>query len=205
MNPTILNGGAIAREPGRAGHAWTYLQYLLGFRRLGFDVLFVDWLEATPDASCVAYLRDVMERVGLGDRWSLLHDGEAAGIARRDLLDRAQGAVLLNFMGYVVDEDVLDAAAKRVFLDIDPGVGQMWRALGLADIFAGHDVFVTIGERIVEADCVVPTCGLDWRTSRQPIVLDEWPLANGGGRRFTSVGAWRGPFAPIEYRGETCG
>jgi hypothetical protein len=206
VSDTIVVGGAIARQPGRAGHAWMYLQYLLGFRRLGFEVLFVDWLESPPDCAGVEYLRAVMDQFGLADRWTLLCEGDAIGMPLRELLDRATGAVcLLNFMGYVVDEDVLAAPDKRVLLDIDPGVGQMWHELGMADIFAGHDVHVTIGERIRAPDCSIPACGIDWVTSRQPVVLDEWPRTNGGGRRFTSVGAWRGPFAPIEFQGETYG
>ena len=82
----------------------------------------------------------------------------------------------------------------------------MWRELGLHDPFAGHDAFVTIGERIGQPDCAIPTCGLDWITTPQPVVLEHWP-ASGGDRaaRFTSVASWRGPFGPIEYEGETYG
>src|SRR5438105_3890323 len=40
--------GSLAQRPGRGGHAWVFLQYLLGFRRLGWDVLFLD--EIQPDA-----------------------------------------------------------------------------------------------------------------------------------------------------------
>ena len=67
-------------------------------------------------------------------------------------------------MGYVRDPAVLEAAPVRIFLDIDPGFGQMWRALGLHDMFAGHDAFVTIGEQIGRPGCTIPTCGLDWIT-----------------------------------------
>ena len=50
-------------------------------------------------------------------------------------------------MGYLDDEEILAASPIRVFLDIDPGFPQMWHELGLADVFQGHDRFVTIGER----------------------------------------------------------
>ena len=36
------------------------------------------------------------------------------------------------------------------------------------------------------------------------MVLSEWPTIRGG-NRFTSVGSWRGPYAPIEYGGVTFG
>jgi hypothetical protein len=65
---------------------------------------------------------------------------------------------------------------------------------------------VTIGERIGAPDCTVPTCGLDWITTPQPVVLEEWPVTDPPERGpFTSVASWRGPFAPIEYEGVTYG
>jgi hypothetical protein len=207
VNGTIVVAGAIARQTGRAGHAWQYLQYLLGFRRLGYDVLFIDSLEQPVDAAGVAYLRRVMEDLELGDCWSLLYDGTAAGVSRREAVRRARSALLLvNVMGYLQDEEILGAAPKRVFLDIDPGFGQMWRELGLADIFAGHDAYVTIGVNVGRTDCAIPPCGLDWITTSQPVVLEQWPASNGSDSgRFTSVGAWRGPFGPVEYDGEVWG
>jgi hypothetical protein len=93
-----------------------------------------------------------------------------------------------------------------VFLDIDPGFGQMWRELRQADIFAGHDDFVTIGLNIGSTDCMVPTCGLKWINTVQPIVLEHWPVmpvASEG--PVTTIASWRGPFGPIEYHGKTYG
>jgi hypothetical protein len=92
-----------------------------------------------------------------------------------------------------------------VFLDIDPGFGQMWRELGQADQFAGHDTFVTIAENIGRPDCEIPTCGLEWITTVQPVVLEHWPRRADGGAAFTSVGSWRGPYDPIEFAGKTYG
>jgi hypothetical protein len=113
---------------------------------------------------------------------------------------------MLNVNGFVDDPEVMDGVGLRAYLDIDPGFGQMWRALDLHDMFAGHDAHITIGERIGRPDCTVPTVGLDWITTPQPVVLDEWPIATAADQgRFTSVASWRGPFAPIEYEGVTYG
>jgi hypothetical protein len=206
----VVIAGSLAQQPGRGGHAWVLLQYLLGFRTLGFDVLFLDRL--TADMGVIdagrEYLVDVMERFGLvGDFCLLGSNGEPlAGIARNEVLKRTRESMLLiNVAGYLDDEEVLGAAQRRVYLDIDPGFAQMWRELGLHDMLAGHDVFVTIGENIGNPDCRIPTCGLDWITTRQPVALDQWPVQNIGGTAFTSIGAWRGPFAPVEYDGTTYG
>ena len=218
---TILVGGSVAQRPGAGGHTWVFLQYLLGLRQLGHDVALVDRLEpdmcldasgrpcAVEDSENVRYLAEVMERFGLGDRWAVLCDGGARslGMSRAEL-DRTAAAaeLILNVNGFVDDDAVMSAVGLRAYLDIDPGFGQMWRALELHDMFAGHDAYVTIGERIGQPDCTIPTCGLDWITTPQPVVLDEWPEhppAPGG--RFTSIASWRGPFAPIEYEGVTYG
>src|SRR5437588_12104452 len=156
MPETIVVSGALAQKPGIGGHTWVFLQYLLGFRRLGYDVVFVDRANSAAE---VSYLAEVMDSFGLGDSWSVLVDGEAAGISRRELRARTrEAAFLLNVMGFLEDEEILGAARKRVFLDIDPGFGQMWRELGLADVFAGHDAHVTIAENMGRPGCEIPTC-----------------------------------------------
>src|SRR5436309_16008737 len=41
----VAVAGSVAQKPGHGGHTWVFLQYLLGFRRLGWDVLFLDRLD----------------------------------------------------------------------------------------------------------------------------------------------------------------
>ena len=218
---TILVGGSVAQRPGSGGHTWVFLQYLLGLERLGHEVVLVDRLEpdmcfdatgrpcAVEESENLAYLAAVMERFGLGGRWSVLYDGggRALGMSR-GALERAakDSALILNVNGFIDDAEVMRRAGVRAYLDIDPGFGQMWRALDLHDMFGGHDAYITIGERIGMPDCTVPACDLEWITTPQPVVLDEWP-ATGGSEQgaFTSVASWRGPFAPIEYEGVTYG
>ena len=206
----IAIAGAVAQKPGAAGHVWQFLQYLLGFRRLGFEVLLVDSLrgDAAAEAAGCSWLASVLDPVGLGDAWTLdLGDGRCAGLGRdRALRFVADADLLINVMGFSTDEDVLGAARRRVFLDTDPGFGQMWRALGLADVFAGHDALVTIGERIGSPDCTIPGGGDSWIATPQPVVLEQWPLiAGNGAERFTSVASWRGAYGPIDYDGHTYG
>jgi hypothetical protein len=205
----VTVAGSLAQQSWRGGHAWVFLQYLLGFRKLGFDVLFLD--RATPDGGITEdakkYLDSVMNQFELASDYCLLGaDGQTvAGIPRHEALSRTRDSILINVTGYLDDREFLAAAQRRVYLDVDPGFAQMWRQLGLYDTFAGHELFVTIGENIGRPGCGIPTCGLDWITTRQPVVLDLWPALNHVGSSFTSVGAWRGPFAPVEYRGVTYG
>jgi hypothetical protein len=205
----------------QGGLTWLHVQLLLGFRRLGWDVLFIDRLEPDmcadesgrpaqfEESENVRYFLKVMRQFGLAESFSLIYDRGAklVGLPREQLLERAANAeFLLNVMGYLDDEGLLGHVPRKVFLDIDPGFGQMWRDLGLHDAFRGHTDFVTLGRNIGRADCIIPSCGLNWITMPQPVVLEQWtvqpPQPNGA---FTSIGAWRGPNAPIEYLGHTYG
>jgi hypothetical protein len=218
VSGAVAIAAALAQRPHVGGHTWMALQYLLGFRALGWDVVLIDRLEpemcrdaggepcATEDSVNVAYLAAAMDRFGLGGDWAVLVPGrEPIGMTRREL-ERRLGAsrLLLNVMGYLADEDLLALSALRVFLDIDPGFGQMWRALDLHDVFAGHDCFVSVGTNVGRPDCGVPDCGLAWIATLPPVALDLWPFAPGGAA-FTTVASWRGPFGPIEYEGGTYG
>ena len=211
----ITISGSIAQRAGYGGHAWVFLQYLLGFKQLGYKPLFIDHHPSgsvsdsldprSADAGMrgVRWLKDVMRFGGLEDSYSVLLDGrrQTAGLSRKAVLDHVRASpFLLNVMGFLKDQEVLGAAQRRVFLDIDPGFGQMWRELGFVDVFGGHDVFVTIAENIGENGCSIPTCGLTWLKTRQPVVLDSWPVSSDGSG-FTSVCAWRGPYDPVEYGG----
>jgi hypothetical protein len=206
MARSIVIAGSVAQKPRHGGHTWVFLQYLLGFRRLGWDVLFLDRL-APGESANLQYLADVMDRFGLVGCYAVdCGAGRYAGLSRAEVLERtAAAALLLNVMGFLADAEALARARRRVFLDIDPGFGQMWRELGLADPFRGHDTFVTIGENIGQPGCTVPTCGLDWITTPQPVVLEHWPVAADGGNAFTTVASWRGAYGPVEYRGEVYG
>lgn len=217
---TIIVAGSLAQKPGHGGHTWVFLQYLLGFRRLGWDVLFLDRLEPemcldregnpcpVERSHNLAYLREVMSAFGLGEAYSVIYGGgeRFLGVPKQEVLERvSHSAFLLNVMGFLNSEEMLAAAPKRVFLDIDPGFGQMWRELGLHDPFGGHDYFVTVGQNVGKASCSIPLCGLDWITTPQPVVLEHWTPQPEGGPYFTSIGAWRGPYGPVEYQGRTYG
>jgi hypothetical protein len=220
MSHSLVIAGALAQKPKIAGHTWVLLQYLLGFQRLGCKTLFVDYLQPSicvdearlhcpPQGSVnLRYVLDVVRSFGLEDDYVLLGpEGESViGMSRSQLLGRVrQSAFLLNIMGYLRDEEVLGLAARRVFLDIDPGFSQFWNELGLYHAFAGYDAYVTIGLNIGHPDCTVPTCGLDWIVTPQPVVLEWWPRTDLPGESFTTIASWRGAYGPVGVHGKTYG
>jgi hypothetical protein len=205
--PTVIFSGMIATAPGHGGATWAILQYLLGFRRLGWDVVFVEPIDlSAPSAhSSVAYCASVMEGVGLADRWSLVDPagGDAAGLDRASLIARAAAAdVLINVSGMLSDPDVLDRIATRVYLDLDPAFVQLWNAVEGIDMrFDAHTHFITVGDGIGQPGCTIPGCGRDWGSTLPPVVLGHWPVA-GEVRHdaLTTVANWRG-YGSIHHGG----
>jgi hypothetical protein len=217
---TLVVSGAIANKHLNGGEAWVRLSWILGLRRLGFDVWFVEQID---EGTCVdaadapapfaqsenrRYFEQVVERFGLGDRASLLYEGgrEAAGVLLEELLPVAQEArLLVNVSGHLDLEPLMSRLRRKAYVDLDPGFTQFWHADGTAGArLEGHDVHFTVGENIGRPGCPIPTCGLDWRAVRPPAVLEEWPVADAGDAdRFTTIGAWRGAFGPVEFDGHT--
>jgi hypothetical protein len=207
---TVVVGGALANKPGSSGEAWVRMSWVRGLARLGLDVWFVEELaqSAPDDAAAAAWFRAVTEQFGLGGRAVLLSDGEAiAGPSLDELLGVAEGATLVNISGHVRLPRLFDAFRRRVMVDIDPGFTQFWHQEGLVGANVdGHDLHFTIGELIGTPGCPIPTCGIEWRPVRQPVVIEDWPAADSvHPDRFTTVGTWRGPFGPIEHGGRTYG
>ncbi len=218
--PSVVVAGSLAQRPFYGGHTWVLLQYLLGFRDLGWEVLFLDRLEpemAVDSAGepCPAersvnweYLNHTMRGAGLHGSFALFTEGghRSLGMPRSEVLRRVRESDLfLNVMGFVDLPEVLEAARTRVFLDIDPGFGQMWRQMGLADIFGDYDLYLTVGGNLGKPGCAIPEAGIEWTPIRPPVVLSHWPATGYRHEGFTSIGSWRGPFAPVEYEGRRFG
>jgi hypothetical protein len=221
MKDHIVIAASLAQKPLQGGHAWVLLQYLLGFRKLGWKVLLIDSLAddmycdasgqpcAMADSVNLQVFVEMMKRFGLeGDYCLLCHDGaQTIGVSRKQALERTGSAVLLlNIMGFLEDREIIERADRHVFLDIDPGFGQMWESLGLASMFDGYDDYVTIGESMGRSECMIPDCGRRWITTPQPVVLDHWPVHRSlGNDKMTSVISWRGAYDPVEWNGRIYG
>ena len=213
-SPTILLSGMIAAVPDQGGATWAVLQYLLGFRRLGYRVVFV---ESIPETSMsprgvpldrtrnAEYFRRVMRDFGFDSDSTLLVAGkrQTVGLSYEQLRRVARSAdLLINISGMLTDEELTGEIPCRVYLDLDPAFTQLWHALhGCAMRFSGHTHFATIGLAIGRSDCHVPTCGLPWITTLQPVVLSSWPVAKQVTHdALTTVGHWRS-YGSIEHDG----
>lgn len=213
----ILVSGMIAGVPHQGGATWAVLQYLLGLRRLGHDVCFVEPLEAAAlrpagaklaDSVNAAYFRRVVGQFGFEESAALLlkDSWETVGLSYGELQRMAASAdVLFNLSGMLADEVLLDRIPRRVYLDLDPAFNQLWHTQGVDVHFEGHTHFVTLACALGQPHCSVPACGKKWLTTFQPVVLEHWPVATDiHYDALTTVANWRG-YGCIEHGGVSYG
>jgi hypothetical protein len=218
----VVVSGAIANKYRSGGEAWVRLSWVLGLRRLGCSVYFLEQIgrescvdaqgAVTPFERCVnlAYFEEVVEEFGLADSAALVYEeGEqTSGPSYEELLDIAESAdLLVNISGHLSLEPLMRRIECKAYVDLDPGFTQFWHAAGDAGARLGsHDYYFTVGENIGTAACPIPTSGITWRPVRPPVVLEQWPVVTeGDSARFTTIATWRGPFGPIEQEGGTLG
>ncbi|MCU1380043.1 MAG: hypothetical protein JWN29_3026 [Acidimicrobiales bacterium] len=201
----VVVSGMMCAVPSQGGATWAVLQYILGLRRLGHEVWFVEPLRPAQlrprgvDAASsdnVRYLQTVLEPFGLADRWALaLDDGALEGPGAPSLGPASPPAdVIFDVAGGLANKQVFERARARVYLDLDPCFTQMWQAYEGVDMrLAGHTHAATVGLQVGRPNCVVPTLGLEWIHTRPPVVLDEWPVAPPAAEAaWTTIANWRG-------------
>ena len=202
------------------GIAWQAMQYVLGLERLGYEIWYVEDGGANPYdprvnsvvMECeynVGYVRRMMERYGLGERWAYWDaiNDVYHGLSRERVhaLYREADA-LINLCGAARLREEHMACPVRLMVDTDPVYEQIKYAK--ADPAAraylnAHTHFFTYGENLGGADCPVPLSGLPWRPTRPPVVLSEWPAAEGVPDCFSSIAVWENKGKNIDFEGET--
>jgi hypothetical protein len=213
----IVVTGLIGSLP-LAGLTLHYLQYVLGLRALGHDVLYLEdtgmWYydadknEMIDDVTVpIGYLSRVMSSFDL-ERWTFVAlSGETFGVAGRELTSYLSSADLfLHVTGSGLVRDEYRSAKRLAYVDTDPGFVQMRAAEGSARDLGHldrHDVHFTFAGNIGKPESLIPTLDYNWYPTRQPVFLPLWPALPppGPNAAFTTVLVWS-PYKPTRYRGE---
>ncbi len=202
-----------------AGIVLQFLQYMIGLRRLGWDVWYVEDSRSWPydavrrDAaagaeSSVRRVAPVLERHGFGDRWIYRSVfAERAGFGAGEAVLRRlyrEADVALNVTGAQEVREEHGSLPLLVYVQSDPFGMQVEAANGRSharEQLAAHHRHFTFGELVGTPECLVPDAGLVWRPTRQPVVLDLW---QGGrpGPRYTTVTTWHNSAKDVEWQGE---
>jgi hypothetical protein len=193
------------------GMVWQVLHHIVGFRRLGFDVWYVEdsdrnlldpdtWMPTTDYKANIQYIADMMEHVGLKDRWvfrepctpDVCHGGkDFAGLMA--LYQESEAVFnLCNGQELLPRHDVIK---RLVCLETDPGVPQISVALGepgwVNSLGKYHYIF-TYAENIGRKDCSLPVEKYQWLPTRPPVITDWWRNMGTGltNKRMTTIANW---------------
>ncbi len=173
----------------------------------------------------LSFAERAFARLGLGERWAY-HDahtarwlGPAATRAREVC---ASADVVMNISGVNPLRPWFTGVPIRVLVDTDPAFTQI-RHLGDAparELARAHTAFFTFGENVgqrpshTSRDCRsdpsgvtegLPDDGFPWQPTRQPIVLDAWPVTPGPvDGAYTTVMQWDS-YQSRDYAGQTYG
>ncbi|HWK44410.1 MAG TPA: hypothetical protein VNT30_06805 [Stellaceae bacterium] len=204
-----------------AGIAWQALHYVLGLRRLGYDVWYIEDSGANPydprqmsiveDCSYnVQFVRTMMERFDLGDRWCYWDAANDTyyGITKERLMALyGETDGLINLCGATRLREEHMKCPVRIFVDTDPVFEQAKVADGnqdSLDYLGRHTHHFTYAENLGSPDCLVPVTHFDWKTTRPPVLVDLWDAGCvSAGPFFTSVATWENKGKDIKVGGET--
>ncbi|MBI4515281.1 MAG: glycosyltransferase family 1 protein [Deltaproteobacteria bacterium] len=213
----IVVTGLIATYP-LGGVSWDYIAYVAGFAQLGHEVFYLEdtgnWFydpraqtfTAEVDFN-VRYLLDAFAYSGveIGGRWAVrspdgvYHGAGEAAVARFC----RQADLFLNVSGACWLRDSYRGARRTAYLDSDPCYSQaklmaVERGTASEDVaysvglIRAHDCFFSFAENIAHPSCRIPHCGLTWLPTRQPLVLEHWPMSfEPQAQAFTTVMSWK--------------
>ena len=203
-----------------AGIAWQAMNYLVGLRKLGYDVWYIEDHRTNPydpritsvAMDCcynVACLRRAMEQHGFGERWAYwdaindVYHGLSRGRVRSLY---AEADALINLCGATRLREEHLRCPVRILIDTDPVYEQLKYAAAdpaVRSYLDAHTHFFTYGANLGTALCPIPLSGVPWRPTRPPVDLDLWPPGAGEPACFTTVATWENKGKNIDFDGAT--
>ncbi|MFN2502257.1 MAG: hypothetical protein ABR530_09615 [Pyrinomonadaceae bacterium] len=204
-----------------AGVTYQFLHYLIGLRRLGYDVYYVEdsgrWIydpklnDLSPDASNnIAAVAPILEAHGFAGKWAFrghYPEGSCYGMTESQILQLYKDAnAFLNVTGAQELRDEHMAIPRRIYVESDPFAVQAKAANGdesTINMLDAHDTLFTFGENLGQTDCTVPVGNYTWHPTRQPVVMDLWQNTLGSGRTpYNTITTWHNKGKNITYDGD---
>jgi hypothetical protein len=204
---TIVLGGYIVAYP-LGGMTWHHLNYLLGLHELGHEVWFLEdsgaysvpynptnWTHDIDSSYGRRYLEETFARYGLPLRYCYYSQFEDRhyGLSRAELDDLLKRAdLLLCVSGVTPLRPDRPRPRRTAVIDTDPVFTQlrMGENAEFREYYRSFDAAATFGTLIGTPASPLPTHGIDWIPTRQPVALRHWPVLPTNSRAFTTIGKW---------------
>ena len=217
----VVVWGLLAAYPF-GGMTWQVLHHLVGLRRLGFDVWYVEdsdapvfdvttyWQTYDVPEHNLGYLRAAMAAIGMEERWIYRHpstdrhEGAGDGAALGSLYRRCRAA--FNLCGAQELRPEHEVIPNLVYIESDPVATQVAVASGDTETAATlgryHHRF-TYGANLGQPGCPIPDAPPGWVATRPPVVVEWWsegppPTPRGA---LTSVANWRHHGKDVSWEG----
>jgi hypothetical protein len=221
-NGLVVVWGLLAHSPF-GGMTWQVLHHLVGLRRLGFDVWYVEDSDRYPYALGAGertadfgpnldFMHRHLTEVGLGDRWvfrSPLGPDQTVGALDVNGLHRLyrDADAVLNLCGAQELHPSHEVIDCLVYLETDPVVSQVAVAKGEQDWIQWldrHQHHFTYGTNLGHPDCPIPLSQYDWVTTVPPVVTDWWATDRTptGDPALTTIMQWSTVGQDVEWNGE---
>ena len=208
-----------------AGVIWQHIHYIVGLQRLGHEVYYVEdsarmpYNAATFDTSNdFSYAAQLLDRLSgefeFKDRWAfcarfLPDELPTAGLSLEKIRQLYRDAdAILNVCGTQEFNDDLLKSDRILYMESDPGVEQIKVDNGVEstnEYLKRHHALFTFGENVGAETFPVPTHGLKWLATRQPVVTDLWKTTSAPAPAavFTTIANWStSGLKDITWRGE---
>jgi hypothetical protein len=194
-----------------AGVIWQHVHYVLGLRRLGHDVFYIEdsaRLPYNPETFEVTdefdYAAQVLTRLArefdFKSRWAYcaryLLGTPTAGMSLKKIRQLYRDAdAILNVCGAQEFNEDLLVSDRILYIESDPGVEQIKidkDVKSTVEYLRRHHALFTFGENIGTKDFPVPLHGFKWLRTRQPVVTDLWKTAHSPSRAavLTTIANW---------------
>ena len=194
-----------------AGVTYQFLHYLIGLRRLGWDVYYVEdssrWVfdvrdfELTPEASPnIEMVAPVLQRYGFSGKWvfrGTYEGGKCYGMSEDELMRLYREADA--FLNVTASQELREehmSIPRRVYVESDPfhvQVKVLEGDLKTLNALAAHDIHFSFGENLGQPDCDLPVDLVCWHPTRQPVVMDLWdnPFLPAKDSVYTTITTWK--------------
>lgn len=187
----IIILGYIVRGP-YGGLVWHHLQYVLGLKKLGHEILFLEDSdnypscssplnpELTTDASYgLRFIQRIFNDFNLTDCWSYYdeHTNTWFGLSKTKALAFCKkAAAVINISGINPVRSWWAKVTNRILIDTDPVFTQIRHLTKKHDnaVAQHHTAYFSFGENVGKINCGIPNDGFKWKPTRQPVFLDAW-------------------------------
>ncbi len=206
-----------------AGVTYQFLHYLIGLRRLGWDVYYVEdsgrWVynpdkfEFMPDASTnIEMIAPILENYGFSGHWAFrghYEGGKCYGMSEEALEQLYKDADA--FLNVTASQELREehmAIPRRIYVESDPfrvQVKVLEGDLPTLNALSAHDIHFSFGENLGQPDCDLPVDLVCWHPTRQPVIMDLWenPFPPSKDSVFSTITTWKNKGKDLIFRGET--